>query len=50
MVEVGLLARLEANPGKGKDVDAFPRGGLAVVDGEPATVTWFAIRLGPTTT
>ena len=49
MVKVGLLARLEAKPGKEQDVDAFLRGGLAVVEGEPATLTWFAIRLGPTT-
>lgn len=49
MVKVGLLVRLEAKPGKEKDVDAFLRGGLAVVEGEPATLTWFAIRLGPTT-
>ena len=49
MVKVGLLVRLEAKPGKEKDVDAFLRGGLAVVEGEPATLTWFAIRLGQTT-
>ena len=49
MVKVGLLARLEAKAGKEKDVDAFLRGGLAVDEAEPATVTWFAIRLGPTT-
>ena len=49
MVKVGLLVRLEAKPGKEKDVDAFLRSGLAVVEAEPATVTWFAIRLGPTT-
>jgi quinol monooxygenase YgiN len=49
MVTVGLLARLEAKPGKGKDVEAFLQGGLAIVEAEPGTVTWFAIRLGPTT-
>jgi quinol monooxygenase YgiN len=49
MVKVGLLVRLEAKPGKENDVDAFLRGGLAVVEAEPATLTWFAIRLGPTT-
>ncbi len=49
MVKVGLLVRLEVKPGKEKDVDAFLRGGLAVVEGEPATLTWFAIRLGQTT-
>jgi quinol monooxygenase YgiN len=49
MVKNGLLARLEAKPGKEKDVDAFLRGGLAIVEAEPGTVTWFALRLGPTT-
>lgn len=49
MVKVGLLVRLEAKPGKEKDVDAFLRGGLSIVEAEPGTVTWFATRLGPTT-
>jgi len=49
MVNVALLVRLEANPGKEGDVEAFLRGGLAVVQEEPATIAWFAIRLGPST-
>ena len=47
MVDVALLVRLEAKPGKEGDVEAFLRGGLAVVQEEPATIAWFAIRLGP---
>jgi quinol monooxygenase YgiN len=47
MVKVGLLVRLEAKPGKEAEVESFLRGGLAVVQQEPATVAWFAIRLGP---
>ena len=46
MVKVGLLVRLEAKPGKEAEVDAFLRGGLAIVQQEPATTTWYAIRLG----
>src|ERR1700751_4289451 len=49
MVDVALLVRLEAKPGKEGDVEAFLRGGLAVVQEEPATIAWFAIRLGPST-
>ena len=49
MVTVGLLVRLEAKPGKETDVASFLEGGLAVVEGEPETVTWYAIRLGPST-
>jgi len=49
MTNVGLLVRLEAKPGKENDVADFLRGGLPIVQGEPATVAWFAIRLGPTT-
>jgi quinol monooxygenase YgiN len=49
MVTVGLLVRLEAKPGKENDVASFLEGGLAVVQGEPDTVTWYAIRLGPST-
>ncbi|HEY7250759.1 MAG TPA: antibiotic biosynthesis monooxygenase [Methylomirabilota bacterium] len=49
MVKVGLLARLEAKPGKEKDVEAFLKGGLPIVEVEPGTVAWFAIRLGPST-
>ncbi len=49
MVTVALLVRLEAKPGKEADVETFLRGGLQVVQEEPATTAWFAIRLGPTT-
>jgi quinol monooxygenase YgiN len=49
MVTVGLLVRLEAKPGKQDEVAAFLRGGLALVEAEPATTAWFAVRLGPST-
>ena len=47
MVNLALWVRLEAKPGKEKEVESFLRGGLAVVEKEPSTVTWYAIRLGP---
>ena len=49
MVTVGLVVRLEAKPGKEADVQKFLEDGLAVVQEEPATTAWFAIRWGPTT-
>ena len=47
MVSVGLLVRMQAKPGKETDVENFLRGGLPLVQEEPATVAWFGIRLGP---
>ncbi len=49
MVNVALFVRLEAKPGKEAEVEGFLRGGLAVVQQEPATTAWFALRLGPST-
>ena len=49
MVSVGLLVPLEAKPGKEAEVDTFPRGALPLVEAEPATTAWFAIRMGPST-
>ena len=49
MVTVALLVRLEAKPGKEADVENFLRGGLALVQVEPATTTWYALKLGPST-
>jgi len=49
MVRVALLVRLDAKPGKERDVESFLLGGLPIVQREPATTAWFAIRLGPST-
>jgi quinol monooxygenase YgiN len=49
MTKVGLFVRLEAKPGKEKEVENFLRQGLTLVQQEPATVVWFAIRMGPST-
>lgn len=46
MVNVGLLVRVEAKPGKEEEVAEFLRSGLSIVADEPGTVTWFAIRFG----
>ncbi|MEP7131661.1 MAG: antibiotic biosynthesis monooxygenase [Acidobacteriota bacterium] len=44
-----LWVVLKAKPGKEQDVANFLRGGLSIVQGEPATMTWYAIQLGPST-
>jgi len=49
MVNVALFARLEAKPGKEEDVAEFLRGALPIVQKEPGTTAWFAVRMGPST-
>ncbi len=49
MVNVALLVRLEAKPGKENEVESFLKGGLAIVEEEPDTTAWFAIRLSHST-
>ena len=45
MVKVALWVRLEAKPGKEEDVASFLEGGRAIVEDEPETIAWFAVRL-----
>ena len=47
MVTVGLVVPLHAKPGKEQEVEEFLKGGLALVEQEPATIAWFALRTGP---
>ena len=49
MFKVALLVRLEAKPGKEKDVMDFLEAGLALANQESTTPLLFALRLGPTT-
>jgi|SRR5271156_828358 len=49
MVNKALFVRLEAKPGKEADVEKFLQAGLSIVQDEPATTLWFALRLGPST-
>ena len=48
-VTVALWVKLDAKPGKEGDLDTFLRSALPLVQEEPATLAWFAIRLGPST-
>jgi quinol monooxygenase YgiN len=49
MVKIGLFVRLEAKPGKEADVAAFLKSGLALVQEEPGTITWYALQIGKST-
>ncbi|MDP4150237.1 MAG: antibiotic biosynthesis monooxygenase [Bacteroidota bacterium] len=49
MVRYALLARLEAKPGKEKEVADFLRAAIPLVAEEPGTIHWFALQLGPST-
>jgi quinol monooxygenase YgiN len=49
MVTVALYVQLEAKPGKEAEVEQFLKDGLAVVNDEPETTTWFALRMGQST-
>ncbi len=47
MVTVGLWVLLEAKPGREADVEAFLESGRSLVEDEPDTTAWFAVKLGP---
>lgn len=47
IVNVGLLARIVARPGKESEVAALLTGALPLAEAEEATTVWFAIRLSP---
>ena len=49
MVTVALYVKLEAKPGKEAEVESFLKGALPIVQGEAATIAWFALRMGPST-
>ena len=46
---VALFVRLEAKPGREQDVVNLLRGGLPMVEQEPATTSWYGMRLGDST-
>ena len=48
-VRMGLLALLEAKPGKGNDLGAFLESGRALAAAEEGTVTWYAFKISDTT-
>jgi len=42
-----ILALLEAKPGKEKELEAFLKSAQPLAAAEPATTTWYAVKLGP---
>jgi quinol monooxygenase YgiN len=49
MVKLALLVRLEAKHGKEKELEELLTGALSMAQNEPATIHWFALRIGPST-
>jgi len=48
MPNVALWVQLEAKKGKEAEVEKFLRDGLAIVNNEPGTISWYALKLSPT--
>ena len=48
-VKVAISAKLVAKPGKEEEVAALLKSGLALVQEEPGTIQWFAIRFNQNT-
>jgi quinol monooxygenase YgiN len=48
-LQLGVLALLEAKPGKGDELAAFLVTGRELAATEPGTVTWYAYRASETT-
>jgi quinol monooxygenase YgiN len=49
MVKLAFFARLEAKPGKEEAVEKFLEKALEMVKKEPTTISWYALRLSPST-
>lgn len=49
MEKFALLARVEAKPGKEKEVLEFLKSALPLAEAEPQTVRWYALKIGPST-
>jgi quinol monooxygenase YgiN len=48
-LKFGVLALVEAKPGKEQEVWNFLEGGRDIVDNEPETKTWYAFRVNDNT-
>jgi quinol monooxygenase YgiN len=49
MTKTALWVMLEAKPGKESAVADFLKSAVPLVNAEPATIAWFAVKLGPST-
>jgi quinol monooxygenase YgiN len=46
-VRTALWVRLDARPGQEAALASFLEAALPIVEQEPATISWYAIKLGP---
>jgi len=49
MNKFGILATLQARPGKEAEVEAFLKSAAPLAEAETGTTAWFSLRIGPTT-
>jgi quinol monooxygenase YgiN len=49
MEKFAILARLEAKPGKEKELSDFIKSALPLAEQEPGTFRWYALQIGPST-
>jgi len=49
MSKLALFVRLESKPGKETELAQFLKSALPLVEAEPGTTTWFALKFGPST-
>ena len=49
MNTLALYVELEAKPGKQQQVADFLKSALPLVEAEPGTTAWFALKMGPST-
>jgi quinol monooxygenase YgiN len=47
MEKLGILAVLEAKPGKEQEVEQFLKSALPLAERETQTMSWYAVKLGP---
>jgi quinol monooxygenase YgiN len=49
MEKFAILATVEAKPGKESEVLEFLKSALPLAEGEPGTIRWYALKMGPST-
>ena len=49
MVKYAIVARVEAKPGKEDAVEQFLKSALPLAEDEKDTVSWYALKIGPST-
>jgi quinol monooxygenase YgiN len=47
MVSLSVFVHMKAKAGKEREVEEFLKSGLAIVEREPGTIAWFAIKTAP---